>query len=99
MNESFKESGTKNRILKMALLCRWGSKKEGRKAKEPGALARQGGGGQAHHFLCHPFPQISAEDRSSVASQAIGCHLRLESGCTGRTGKGSAGGATELKFQ
>ena len=41
----------------MALLCGWGSKKEGRKGKEPGALTRQGGGGQAHHFLCHPFPQ------------------------------------------
>ena len=30
MSESFKESGTKTRILKMALLCGWGSKK-GRK--------------------------------------------------------------------
>ena len=84
----------------MALLCGWGSKKGRKESKGAGGTGQTGRRGTSSPFSVPSIsPVISAEDRSSVASQAIGCRLRRESGCTERTGQGSGGGATELKFQ
>lgn len=70
----------------MTLLCLWGQQKETRKKRKGtgGALTRQGRGGTSSPFSVPSIsPMISAEYRRSVASQAMRCHLRLESGCTG----------------
>lgn len=79
----------------------WMGFKERRKERKgAGSTDQTGRRGTSSPFSVPSIsPMISAEDRSSVASQAIGCRLRLESGCTAWTGKGSGGGATELKFQ
>ena len=61
-----------------------GLKERNKKRKGTGSTGQTGKRGTSSPFsVPSTSPVISAEDRRSVASQAIRCHLRLESGCTG----------------
>lgn len=55
MSESLNNQETKQ-DTKNGFTVPMGLKERNEKEKEPGH-AEQGGGGRAHHFLCHPLPQ------------------------------------------
>lgn len=77
-----------------------GLKERNKERKGTGSTDQTGKRGTSSPFSVPSIsPMISAEDRRSVGSQAIRCHLRLESGCTRWTGKESGEGATEFNFQ